>query len=145
MPESTKRQTLLAASTTLGAVVPIYVMVGYFTIGLQKAVRDFAGIRHFLSAHPAWIPVYDVAEATVLAAFSVLLGSAIFLSIAKRPGVRRLLRGSLAALPLVVVGSALGRYLNNPSDPMPGLLVVTLTILLSAGISMFVAVRAGGK
>jgi hypothetical protein len=120
-------------------------MVSYFTIGLQKAIRDFAGIRQFLEAHPAWGPVYDVAEASVLAAFSVLLGAAIFLSMARRPNARRLFLGCLAALPAVIGGSALGRYLNDPADPMPGLLVVTVTILASAGIAMFVAVRGPGR
>lgn len=136
-----ERQTKLAVVSTLGSVMPLYILLSYYSYGLQSAVREWTGARDFLAAHRDWIPVYDAAEATILASISILIASSIFLLIAQSFALDRLLRGWLAALPVLATGSALGRYLHNPSSPMPGLVVVMLTIFSSASISIFVAFR----
>jgi hypothetical protein len=128
------KQTKLAIVAALGAVMPFYILISYYSAGLQSAIRRALGIGASAG--------YDTVEAIVLASIAIVMATGMFLFMSKIFSGPRLLRGFLAGLAVIIPGSALGRFLHSPTDPAAGLLVVMLTIFVGAGLAMFVSLRA---
>jgi hypothetical protein len=128
------KQTKLAIVATLGAVMPFYILISYYSVGVQRAIRQAFGVRQSAG--------YDTAEAVVLASIAILMATSMFLFMSKIFSGAGLLRGFLAGLAVVIPGSALGRMLHSPTDPAAGLIVVMMTIFIGAGVAMFGGLRA---
>jgi hypothetical protein len=127
------KQTKLAMVAALGAVMLFYILISYCTVGIQNTIRQALGVRDSAA--------YDTVEATVLASTAIVMATGMFLFMSNLFSGARLLRGFLSGLVVIVPGSAAGRYLHNPADPANGLLAVTLTIFIGAGVAMFFALR----
>ena len=128
------RQTKLAIVAALGAVMPFYILISYYSVGVQSAIRRALGVG--VSAG------YDTAEAVVLASIAIVMATSMFLFMSKIFSGAGLLRGFLAGLVVIIPGSALGRMLHSPTDPAAGLLVVMLTIFSGCGVAMLAGLRA---